>query len=179
MLNENLTFEQLDGSVQKSFNGLTAKHERIRMDTLLYKFTDYELFNPNGKITPFWGTMEDLADLLAYSKKKDKPLLECIRKRNAVLHNWNGLNSLIIVRISQDVYGFTGNIGPQTEKGYSKDETYTRHFTRSIALWGGASQVFLPGLQRQHISEVVPSETVLIRDDTDAILEFLNDLVLT
>ncbi|GAB4035593.1 hypothetical protein [Spirosoma jeollabukense] len=179
VLNETLTFNQLEDSIRKSFNGLTAKHERIRTGMLLYKFTDYEVFNPSGRITPFWGTMEDLVDLLAYSKKKGKTLLDCIRQRNAVLHNWNGLNSLVVVRISQDVFGFTGNIGPQTEKGYGKEgETYARHFTSPISLWGGASQVYLPGLQRQHISEVIPAETVLIRDDASDILAFLTDLVL-
>ncbi|GAB3894256.1 hypothetical protein [Spirosoma agri] len=178
-LNESLTFDQLATSVRQSFNGLIARHEQIRAGTLLYKFTDWDVFNPTGRASPYWGTMEDLFDILYYSKRTGRTLLECVRQRNAVLHNWNGLNSLLIVRISQDVYGFTGTIGPQTEKGYGKDGvTYSRHFTSQIALWGGASQVYLPGLQRSHITEVVSAETVLIRDDTDAILDFLTSMVL-
>ena len=179
-LNQDLTFDQLPTSVRYSFNGLTAHHERVSAGMLLYKFTDWDVFSPTGRVSPFWGTMDDLVDVLYYSKKTGKTLLDCIRQRNAVLHNWNGLTSLVIIRTSQDVYGFTGNIGPQTEKGYGKEgKTYSRPFTSPIALWGGASQVYLPGLQREHIAEVVPAETVLIRDDADAILEFLNDLVLT
>lgn len=188
-LNKDLVFDQLPISVQKSFNGLTAKHERIKPQTLLYKFTDWEIFNTgfdkNGNsiesTSAFWGTMDDLIDVLYYCKKTNKTLLDCVRQRNAVLHNWNGLNSLLIIRVVQEeIYGFTGNIGPQTEKGHAKaGKTYaTKHFTSAIAFWGGASQVYLPGLQRQHIAEVVPAETVLIRDKVEAILDFLNNLVL-
>lgn len=186
LLNETLTFDQLPVSVQKSFNGLMAKHERIRAGTMLYKFTDWDLFNTrvdkDGHATesasPFWGTMADLMDVLYYSQKTTKTLLECVRQRNGVLHNWNGLNSLVVIRLQQDVFGFTGNIGSQTEKGYARPgQDYVRHFTGPVAFWGGASQVYLPGLQRTHVEEVVPPETVLIRDSADEILDFLNSLV--
>ena len=187
VLNEDLRFDQLPASVRNSFNGLVAKHERIKPDTLLYKFTDWNVFNAytdkNGlsheSTSAFWGTIDDLLDVLHYCQETGKTLPDCIRQRNAVLHNWNGLNSLLVIRISQDVYGFTGNIGPQTEKGYARSgKVYTRPFTAPIAFWGGASQVYLPGLQRSHITEVVPAETVLLRDNTAAIVDFLTSLVL-
>ena len=178
ILNEELSFDQLPESVRVSFNGRTARHEPMAVNTLLYKFTDWELFNSNGRVSPFWGTMEDLFDILAYAKSKNKTLYDCVRERNAVLHNWNGLTSLVVIKIMQKIYGFTGNIGLQTEKGYAKaGQTYTRHFTAPISFWGGASQVYLPNLDKSVLTEIVPPNTVFVRDDASAVEEFLKDYV--
>lgn len=185
-LNENLNFETLPSHIKGSFNGLTAKHQAIDTGTYLYKFTDWELFNvrtdKNGNtstsVSPFWGTIGDLDDILAYAISTKKTLLDCVRARNAVLHNWNGLTSLIVIQTTQKVYGFTGNIGPQTEKGYAKEgQSYSRHFTAPLAFWGGASQVYLPNLDKSYINEIIPPNTVLIRDDASAIQEFLRTYI--
>lgn len=181
MLNEQLILEDISFSHRRSFNGLRAAKETIRAGTNLYKFTDWDVFNAytdkNGQskesVSPFWGTMGDLHDLLAYAEKTGKSLLECLRQRNAVLHNWNGLNSLVVIRLKEDVKGFVGNIGPQTEKGYAEHFTKRRGYTVPIQLWGGASQVYLPGLTRLQAEEIVPSETVYVRDTVAHIIDFL------
>ncbi|WP_273212201.1 hypothetical protein [Runella zeae] len=102
-------------------------------------------------------------------------MLDCIRRRNAVLHNWNGLNSLVIIRLRQDVVGFVGSIGSQTEKGYAEQYMKRRGYTPPIQLWGGASQVYLPGLTWLHVEEIVPSATVLVRDPVPDIVAFLEE----
>lgn len=122
--------------------------------------------------------MGDLYYILNRAKTKNKTLLECIRERNAVLHNWNGLTSLIVIKTIKKMYGFTGNIGPQTEKGYGKEgELYSRHFTKSISFWGSASQAYIPNLKSEYITEIVPLNTVLVRDNVNAIIEFLEAYV--
>ena len=183
ILNQTLTFEDLKESQKNSFNGRRAQKVTIPVGTYFYKFTDWELFNLDKEcketISPFWGTMGDLADILAYAQKTGKTLLECVRARNAVLHNWNGLTCLIVIQTTQPIVGFAGDIGPQTEKGYAKEgQTYARHFTTRLNFWGGASQVCLPHLERQYIKEIVPPTTVYIRDDVKAIQAFLKDFKL-
>ncbi len=186
ILNDELSFETLPPHIKGSFNGLMAKRQPIEIGTYLYKFTDWELFNTKTDstgnvvktVSPFWGAMSDLDDILAYAISSRKTLLDCVRERNAVLHNWNGLTSLIVIQITQKVIGFTGNIGPQTERGYAKaGQSYSRHFTAPIAFWGGASQVYLPNLDKRYITEKVPPNTVMIRDDATAVQEFLSDYV--
>ncbi len=183
MLNANLEFDQIPLSHRRSFNGLYAQKQKIAVGTLLYKFTDWEVFNSytdtanqlKESVSAFWGTLGDLHDVLAYATQSNKSLLDCIRRRNAVLHNWNGLNSLVIIRLRQDVVGFVGNIGPQTEKGYAEQYMKRRGYTPPIQLWGGASQVYLPGLTRLHVEEIVPSATVLVRDPVPDIVAFLEE----
>ena len=177
ILNQELSFDQLPESIRVSFNSRTAKHELIPANTLLYKFADGDLtFIDNNdnreKASPFWGTMDDLFDIMAYAKSTNKQLADCVRLRNAVLHGWNGLTSLRIIKLSKPIYGFTGNIGPQNQRGYAK-----RHYTSPVFFGGGASQVVLPNLLSEYIIEIVPKNTVLISDGLDEIEEFLKDLV--
>ncbi|MEO6282962.1 MAG: hypothetical protein ABIN80_13655 [Dyadobacter sp.] len=182
---------------RRSFSGLRAKKEEIKKNTLLYKFTDSDVFfwatkrNPVTKFYDFqyhetgekkgqplivasqyWGTMDDLRNILIYSKETNRSLLSCIRQRNAVLHNWNGLNSLLVVRLKETVWGWTGNIGPQTEKNYVGYKSRPG-VSAPINLFGGADQVCIPRLERNHIEDVISAETVYVRDPIDDIINFL------
>ena len=177
MLNDSLTFDEIDLSHRRSFQGLSARKDVIRAGTILYKFTDWDVFSigRNGRenVSSFWGTMPDLYDLLGYAQHSNQTLLQCLRQRNAVLHNWNGLNSLVVIRLRENVAGFVGNIGPQTEKGYGDKVIQKGGYTKQISLWGGASQVYLPELSRTHVAEVIPAETVYVRDPITQIVDFL------
>lgn len=72
MLNANLEFDQIPLSHRRSFNGLNAQKQKIAVGTLLYKFTDWEVFNSytdtanqlKESVSAFWGTLGDLHDVL-------------------------------------------------------------------------------------------------------------------
>ena len=174
----------------------------ITAGTYLYKFSDSDvfytkeetkitgsyLFYEKGKpvpkegdpieteyfvrVSPYWARISDLYNLLHYSKNSNKSLLECVRNRNAVLHNWNGLNSLLIIKLKETVLGWEGGIREQTEKNYD-DWKKRRGYSAPVKVWGGGSQVVIPNLTRRHIEVVVPAETVYIRDPIEDIIDFL------
>lgn len=159
------------------------------MGTYLYKFSDSDVFYYRTyrdrttrryfqdernieAVSNYWARISDLYNLLFYAKSSGISLLELVRQRSAVLHNWNGLNSLLIIRLKQRVIGLEGEIGPQTEKNYGNWKK--RHgFTKPIELWGGSGQVVIPNLTRKYVEVVVPAETIYIRDPVDDIIDFL------
>jgi hypothetical protein len=84
---------------------------------------------------------------------------------------------LIVVALTQPVYGFQGTIAPQNEAARYMDSedlaAYKKKFTKSVFFRGGGGQVYIPNLTQAYVHYIVPAGVVNIYDDIDDITDFL------
>jgi hypothetical protein len=172
-LNESLTFDQLTNAERDSFApNPKPMHIRLPIDTQLYKWTQYGLFDPrNGKASSFWslwaareeGSMKvpGFSELRKRYRNLDGGVgrpQEFMRVRSAVTDYWNEMTSITKAQLRVPVWGYLGVCGPKPPTRH--DETLHEMTpqqraaippTADVLFIGGAYQVVLPNMTADHI----------------------------
>lgn len=148
VLNETLEFADAPFDVRRAFSGRVTKM-RLVSGHQLYKFTDRGLFQA-GNVTPWWSSVkpinsEDtgLDNFIERTESLDVPADQFARARNAVTAEWNGMDDLLTARLLTAVFGFAGRAAHQNINQRTADA--------NVVFIGGAIQLWIPNLKRQHI----------------------------
>jgi hypothetical protein len=153
-LNDSLRFEDADRSVREAFTR-TPEKIRLPLGTRLCKWTTPALVDAY-RLSPWWSFVEStrlpsgaLAEGFRVSEERAKRLgrshRDFARVRAAVSEQFgNPMTHLLVISLNEAVWGFVGQAGGQRE---FKDE---RVDLRNVLLIGGAWQVWVPNLTRQH-----------------------------
>ena len=172
ILNESLRFEMLPIDVRSAFTGFRATKVLLPWGTSLFRFSGH------SRISPWWSETNQLSILLLTAKARNHSLFEYARNTTAIKRLWDfGLFNLIIVRLKQPVYAFSGFIAPQNEAAQYKNSqdfiNYKKKFTKPVFFSGGNGQVYIKDLEPRHVDFIVPAGAVNIYDDVTEIMDFL------
>jgi len=154
MLNHNLTVDNLDHSIKRTFIGGRIRKRMLSPQTMLYKFSGNSLVSPNGTVSPWWSAVEPiesgdtgLEGLLEYAARLNVAPNDYARARSAVTKQWNSLAGLLIVRLTVPVFAFVGQCSAQPVDNEVSAP-------RKVLYIGGAWQLYIPNLNRDHVLQV-------------------------
>ena len=157
-LNENLRFEDVDPTVKRAFLR-TPDRVLVAPGVRLYKWTNRPLTD-GSRITPWWSFVEStrlpsgmLAEGFRVSEERaarlGKSHRNFARARAAISDQFgNTMAHLLLVQITQPVWGFAGQASGQRE--FADDRPELQH----VFLIGGAHQVWLPNLEPRHVTQI-------------------------
>jgi hypothetical protein len=175
VLNDTYDFgRDAPGSVKAAFENQTAKRHLFSQGTELYKFTEFEMFQPDAqgnrgvgaRVSPWWCSVLPLSTddlgldgLIAAARQANKSALEFAREWLAVKYSWNALASSQLglakvqrIRLLKPIYGFFGKVQRQ-----ANDKVPLHKPGRTggrASLMGGGTQIFIPGLTAEHFLQV-------------------------
>ena len=160
LLNEGLHFESVDATVKRAFLRSPEKL-LIAARAHLYRWTDNPL-NQGGKISPWWSFVETtqlpsgaIADGFRVLEERAKRLRrshrEFARSRAAISGQFNNrLSNLLVIELSESVWGFAGQASGQPEFAEDQPEL------SNVILIGGAYQVWVPNLTPRYV-KLIPA----------------------
>ncbi|MCC6493705.1 MAG: hypothetical protein IT424_11880 [Pirellulales bacterium] len=138
-------FDALPDADQRAFIARRATARQFPAGTLLYKFTQYGLVGPGGRITPWWSGVEPLAPgdpglagALDRAARLGHAAKDYARARSAVTNQWNSMEGLLVIRLVRPASGYVGRCAHQP-----LDENPQ---LANVVWIGGAWQAYLPGL---------------------------------
>jgi hypothetical protein len=147
ILNADFVFSAAPAQVVGAFRGSVEKR-LIGVGAKLFKFTDTG--RTGDRVSPWWlphapmrsqdtgyAGLAERASRLAVSEST------FIRARNAVTHEWNTMESLLIVVVNQPVWGFYG---------LTRSQRVTTGIG-NVAWIGGGYQLWIPNLK---LSDITP-----------------------
>ena len=156
-LNQNLEFSSAPDYVKKAFLGVPDK-AWLKPGTKLYKWTDYPLVGPDGRITPWWSFVirrklpsgliaEGFRDSEIRAQRVGVSHRQYQLVRGAVSEKFeNKLENLLIIELVTGAWGFAGVTSGQPE---FKDPRLANVF-----LIGGKGQLWLPNLAEADVHEI-------------------------
>jgi hypothetical protein len=156
ILNENFALSSMPAIARSAFIGIPERVS-LKRGTKLYKWTDYDLFGPQG-VTPWWSYVEQtvlpnglIAEGFRTSEVRARRLGVTYRQyqkvRSAVSENFNNnLGKLLRIELLEDIWGFAGRTSGQPE---FKDPALANVF-----LIGGKGQLWVPNLTERHIRPI-------------------------
>lgn len=167
-LNFNTDWDLMPPDVKNAFLG---KPRRVKLDPgfMLYKFTEYDLANLQGKITEWWSPVDPYGidpGLLArmhLAKTLGASPADLTRVVSAVKENWNALTYLLKARLKKPVYGLWGQCAVQWRKDLCRPARQgiapppvrdDMPRVRTQRLPGYAWQLYIPKLTDDHIQRV-------------------------
>lgn len=178
-LNENLSWGEVGAistgggkTVADAFKSHYAEKVPLTAGTQLYKFNDFNTPTAPGSkaLSPWWSPYDDyrhdggweqrkkLAELLGVS------IREFGRVTSAVKENWNSLQYLLVITLSDTVYGFFGDFVqmPREDAGATSKRVTTapagggafvaeaRGATKNLP--GGGTQFYIPNLTLDYVA---------------------------
>jgi hypothetical protein len=157
-VNDALRFEDADQRVKRAF---LREPERILLQphAQLYRWTNRAVVE--GRAPAWWSFVTStrlpsgaVAEGFRVSEERavrlSRPHREFARARAAISEQFdNSMRELLIVRLNAPVWAFVGQASGQPEFGDKRPEF------DNVFLIGGAYQVWVPNLERQHVT-VVP-----------------------
>jgi hypothetical protein len=152
-LNQGIVFSDAPNAVRRTFRGGQAEKCILSPGTQLYKFTQHPLLH-QGRVSPWWSSVKPICPrdtglevLLRRAERLGVSANTFARARNAVNHQWNSMDGLLVVTLKTPVYAF---FGPAAHQQYDD----LRPDLRNVVFIGGAIQLWLPNLS---LSFVHPS----------------------
>ena len=175
ILNETFDFgRDAPAGVQAAFENKTAKRNLFPAGSELYKFTEFDMFQPDRQgnraqgttVSPWWCSVlplcpDDLGfdGLIAAARKAGKSTLEFAREWLAVKFSWNALASSQLglakvqrIRLNKPVYGFYGKVQRQ-----ANDRVPLSNPGRAggpAALMGGGVQIWIPNMTAAYFLQI-------------------------
>jgi len=145
---------ELDPKAAATFVGGRAEKVILEAGRELYKFSSYPMKSADGRITPWWASVQPLEGgdpglkgLLERSGRSGVDPRDFARARSAVSKDWNGLADMIRAALQQPVWAWKGRCAHQRMDN-------TRPDMANVVFIGGAWQVFIPNLTIAHIREI-------------------------
>lgn len=168
-LNENLNWGDVgaistggSNTVQDAFKSRHAEKVLLTPGTKLYKFNDFNSPTaPNSKaLSPWWSPYDDYRHDGGWVQRKKLAehlgvtILEFGRVTSAVKENWNSLQYLLVITLSESVYAFFGGFAqmPRIDEGGTSKRTATEGRGQTKNLPGGGTQFYIPNLTLDQIS---------------------------
>jgi len=140
-LNENLSWSEVgaisagSNSIADAFKLKYAEKVLLTVGTKLYKFNDYNSPAPRGSkvLSPWWSPYDDYRHDAGWEERKKLAKLlgvsirEFGRVTSAVKENWNSLQYLLVITLSQAVYAFFGDFAqmPRQDAGTASKRVVT------------------------------------------------------
>ncbi|MBV8553270.1 MAG: hypothetical protein JOY54_18380 [Acidobacteriaceae bacterium] len=171
-LNENLSWAEVgaistgSNSVADAFKSKSAERVLLTLGTKLYKFNDFNSPTAPGSkaLSPWWSPYDDYRHDGGWEQRKKLAKLlgvsirELGRVTSAVKENWNSLQYLLVITLSQAVYAFFGDFAqmPRQDAGAGSKRVVTaqaaggafvaegRGATKNLP--GGGTQFYIPNL---------------------------------
>lgn len=152
-MNSDINFSDVGADVRRAFLGGRAVKRPFPAGYQLYKFTQYPLLGSDGRVSPWWSSVEPLggndpglAETLKRAERLGVHAAEFARARSAVVKQWNSMTGLLIAQLTAPVFGFVGTVAHQPI-----DESPV---FRNVVFIGGAKQIWLPNLTAAQIHKV-------------------------
>lgn len=177
-LNENLGWSEVgtistgSNSVADAFKLKYAEKVLLTVGTKLYKFNDFNSPTPPGSkiLSPWWSPYDDYRHDAGWEERKKLAKLlgvsirELGRITSAVKENWNSLQYLLIITLSQAVYAFFGDFAQMSRQdaGTVSKRVITapaeggalvaegRGATKNLP--GGGTQFYIPNLTLDQVA---------------------------
>jgi hypothetical protein len=167
-LNFSTDWNLMPQSVKDTFIG---KPKRVKLEPgfMLYKFTEYDLANLQGKITEWWspvypyGLDPGLSARIRLAKHIGAAPADLTRVVAAVKENWNALTYVLKARLKKPVYGLWGQCAAQSRRDLCRPARPgiaappargDMPIVRTTNLPGYAWQFYIPKLTYEHIMRV-------------------------
>ena len=145
--------------------------ELLPANTLLYKFSNYDSLPDKRDVSPWWSSVLERQEdsglknrLLLAQHLKVNPL-EWGRVTSVIKENWSTLEYVIFIETTTPIYGWMGGFSAfkRIDTGKkSKRDTVLEPKGSSPFLPGGARQLFIPNLQKDHIKLIKVKNTMEI-----------------
>jgi hypothetical protein len=160
------------GSVSDAFKSKHAEKVLLTPGTKLYKFNDFNSPTRAGSkaLSPWWSPYDDYQHDGGWEQRKKLATLlgvsirEFGRVTSAVKENWNSLQYLLVVTLSQPAYAYYGDFAqmPRADAGEASKRVTTapagggsflaesRGATKNLP--GGGTQFYIPNFTTDEIS---------------------------
>ena len=175
ILNETFDFgRDAPTGVQAAFENQSAKRNLFPSSTELFKFTEFDMFQPDRQgnravgtlVSPWWCSVLPLAPddlgfdgLVTAARKAGKSTLEFARDWLAVKYAWNTLASTQLglarvqrIRLQKPVYGFFGKVQRQDNDKVPLSKPGRSGGRASIK--GGGIQIWIPNLTADYFLQI-------------------------
>lgn len=146
-LNEGMAWTSADVNVTRAFVGGKAEKILLTSGTELYKFnTRGRDLVYQGKVSPWWFPTKPIGDevgldgVLKFAATVGVSSTEYARLIAAVTEEWNKMDVVMRIELTQSVYAFRGQCANQPKKQDSK-----------VNLTGRAYQLWIPNLDGSHV----------------------------
>lgn len=177
-VNENLSWSEVGAistganSVADAFKLKYAEKVLLTLGTKLYKFNDFNSPTAPGSkvLSPWWSPYDDYRHDGGWEQRKKLAKLlgvsirEFGRVTSAVKENWNSLQYLLVVTLSQAVYAFFGDFAqqPRQDAGTVSKRVISapaaggaflaesRRATKNLP--GGGTQFYIPNLTLDQVA---------------------------
>jgi hypothetical protein len=171
-LNENLSWSEVgaistggSNSVADAFKSKRAEKVLLKVGTRLYKFNDFSTPTAPGSkaLSPWWSPYDDYRHDAGWEQRKKLAKLlgvsirEFGRFTSAVKENWNSLQYLLVITLSDTVYAYYGDFAQMARQdaGAGSKRVTTapaagafvaegRGATKNLP--GGGTQFYIPNL---------------------------------
>ena len=166
----------VEEKIRKAYKGGITEELQLLSGTKLFKFSSYDAANTNGGVTAWWTEISELPGILQSAMKEKKMLEHYVRDSNAVLRQWNGLNSLIVIELTKNMTAYKGEIASQNEASSymdRNDPNYKKKFTKPVFFVGGNQQVYINNISSNDFKVIIPSGTISSYDNINDIVNFL------
>lgn len=163
-LNSDVQWLDLPGFVRQAFQtkfGMPLK-DLLPSGTMLYKFNDYStLHGPSSNaLSPWWSPYNAYRHDAGWEQKKKiaeangVSVREWGRLTSAVKENWNSLSYLLVITLSEPVYGFFGGFAQMAriDDGEASKMKPGEGKGKSKNLPGGATQFYIPNLTADQVA---------------------------
>jgi hypothetical protein len=166
-LNFNVLWNKMPVDVRLAFIGSPSK-VKLPDGFRLYKLTEYQIANREGKITEWWsptdpyGIDPGLAAKQHFARHFNTSLSDVVRVTSAVKENWNALTHILEAELTRPVYAFWGQCsmmarldeGKTAKAGIAPTpmrSDMSRVRTKNLPGYGW--QLYIPNLTSAHIKE--------------------------